>query len=91
MFYEWIKLEIDYLVELYFWFYCSLFKWDFVWFMSGIVMLMMMLFVVVFGIVVLWGVLLFMLIVIWVVWYVIGCSYKDGELFEVLVIELKYC
>ena len=89
--YEWTKPETDHSVELHLWPYRSLPKRDFVWFMSGTAALMTMPLVAVFGTAVLWGVLPFMLIAIWAVWYAIGRSYKDGELLEALVIEPEHC
>lgn len=86
--YEWIKTAPEdsgaVFHEAHLWPYRSLPKRGFVWFIGGTAILLMVPLLAVIGSPVLWGLLPFLLGVIWALWWALGRSYRDGELLEVL-------
>jgi len=72
------------LFELHLWPYRSLLRRDFVVFISGTVLLILLPLLAVLGSPVLWGLLPFFAIALGGIWYAIHRSYKDGEILEEL-------
>lgn len=70
--------------ELVAWPYRSLPRRGFVWFIGVTVALLTMPLIAVLGSAVLWGLLPFMALVVWGIWYALQRSYRSGETREVL-------
>jgi len=70
--------------ELHLWPYRSLLRRDFVIFISGTLLLILLPLLAVLGSPVLWGLLPFFAIALGGIWYAIHRSYKDGEVLEEL-------
>ncbi len=87
--YEWIdppSTDDAPLAELHLWPYRSLPKKGFVWFVGLTAGLVSVPLIALIGTVVLWGLLPFLILVIWAQWVALQRSYRDGELLEELLI-----
>ncbi|NIY72132.1 DUF2244 domain-containing protein [Marivivens donghaensis] len=87
--YEWIaKPEGDDapVAELHLWPYRSLPKSGFVWFVGGTIAFLSVPLIAMIGTQVLWGLLPFIMLVMWALWSALQRSYKDGEVLEELKI-----
>lgn len=84
--YEWLPASErkDTLAELHLWPYRSLPRRGFVFFIGGTFALLAVPLIAVVGSPVLWGLLPFILGALWLLWYMLERSYKDGELIEEL-------
>jgi uncharacterized membrane protein len=85
--YEWITPEPAPdapVAELHLWPYRSLLRRDFVVFIAGSAVIILLSLLAVLGSPVLWGLLPFFIIAVSGVWYALHRSYKDGEVLEEL-------
>jgi len=70
--------------ELHLWPYRSLPRRGFVWFIGGTAAALTVPLLAVLGSPILWGLLPFMLLVLWALWWALSRSYRDGAILEVL-------
>ncbi len=70
--------------ELHLWSYRSLPKTGFVWFVGTTIVFLSVPLLAVVGNIVLWGLLPFILLVMWAMWAALQRSYRDGEILEEL-------
>lgn len=83
--YEWLDVPTDGAVaELHAWPYRSLPRRGFVWFIATTAIGMALPLLAVLGSPILWGLLPFVLLAIWGLWWALRRSYRDGQVIEVL-------
>lgn len=73
--------------ELRLWPHRSLPRRGFVWFIGGTAAALAVPLLAVLGSPILWGLLPFMLIVLWALWWALSRSYRDGAILEVLRLD----
>jgi uncharacterized membrane protein len=74
------------LARLHLWPYRSLPKRGYAWFIGATAALLALPLLTVIGSPILWGLLPFLLLALWAIWYALGRSYRDGEIVEDLTL-----
>lgn len=85
--YEWLPSTDDSPeARLHLWPYRSLPRRGFVWFIGGTAVLLLVPLLAVLGSPVLWGLLPFLLLALWAIWFALNRSYRDAEIVEDLTL-----